>query len=401
MKLGIFNNRWNRRSAGRSGELPAIDKGLRAELEKLHVSFDCPDLTTVLLRNVPTNQRFFNKLHTNLLVKDLPFAVCCDADLEYLGRDQALARAFASAARHKGWRVLLAGNSAPDAPVKCVNQALAMLGFNGRVPALMPSWNTQQEETRSKLLSVFGRNLTQELVRGSVQPCIGRAEALMHVLSCLLQWQKRLVIVAGGLGAGKTNLLDAIAERLLKVQSTLEVYSVNVGLLMAGTSFDGERERLLARLLDEVSASSHVVLAMEHMEQAISGVPRGPLLLARAVDAGARIIGTCIGADHAVFRKPPLSRRVCVVELEQLSEEETLEALSVFRGRIAAYHGVGIDEALLPIVVQTSTPVMGSFPSKAIALLDAAAARARLSGAQEIRLEDVYIAVGTFQEGAG
>jgi ATP-dependent Clp protease ATP-binding subunit ClpC len=170
-------------------------------------------------------------------------------------------------------------------------------------------------------------------------------------------------------------------------------------MLTAGTLFDGERERLLASLLSEVSASRDIVLAMEHLEQAVSSVPRGPLLLAQALDCGARLMGTSTPANLRWFDQPPLARRLRPVEVIEMSPEETVDVLSALRMRFEDYHRIKINGLFLAVVVQRAASLTGWYPCKAIALLDAAAARARLAAISEMRIEDIYLAAANFLEG--
>ena len=78
-----------------------LEPGLKAQLNHFKVRIDSPDEDTLLLRNVPADGRCFSKARTSVLVKrpraGLPFLVCVDEDLEYMGSDRELARAFAAA----------------------------------------------------------------------------------------------------------------------------------------------------------------------------------------------------------------------------------------------------------------------------------------------------------------
>ena len=91
-----------------------LEPGLKAQLNHFKVRIDSPDEDTLLLRNVPADERCFNKARTSVLVKrpraGLPFLVCVDEDLEYVGSDRELARAFSAGDRQQGWLVVTAGS---------------------------------------------------------------------------------------------------------------------------------------------------------------------------------------------------------------------------------------------------------------------------------------------------
>ncbi len=386
-----------------SGAGPAHDPDF-ALIEKLRergVSVDLPDANTIHMRNVPANGMYFNKSTTNVLIKKLPFVLCVDDDLEYCGDDPELVRAFTASGSHNGWRILFLGYRDQDDSSRTIRSALAVLGSGGNAPTLTPAQCTPGQAGPATLLASFGCNLSREARAGPAAPCIGRAELLEPVLSCLVQRQRNLVLIVGESGVGKTNLLHAIAQKVVVLKLPFELHRVDMGALMSGTLFDGERERLLASLLDEVSATRRVVLCMEHAEQAVSGVPRGTLLLAQALERGARLVGTTTAESVGRFHRAPLVRRLRLVELSEMSQKETVEILSALRAEFEDCHHVKIDGSLLTVVVQRSSSLAGTLPSKAVALLDAASARAHLAGVPEMRLEDVYLAAANFREERG
>ncbi len=383
-----------------SGPVFELDPALKEKLRVQKVTINAPDENTIVLKGVPTSGAFFNKALTNILIKKLPCALCVDADLEYLGDDPILTRAFEAAVRHNGWRVLCVRQESLKDPAGIIREALAAVGFDTQVPTLRPAL-LSTSDGRHGLLFSLARSLTLEIFAEEASGCVGRAETIEAVLTSVLQWQPRLPVLVGASGVGKTHLLRSVAQRLSRLPSPLEVYAVNLGRIMAGTLFEGEREKLLASLLDEASDRAGIVLALECLEQAISGVPRGPLILAEAMDAGTRAIATSVRSDCRSFHTPPLARRINIIEVPEMGAEESLEALSLIRARLSGYHHVEIDACLLPAVVQRSTSLLGSLPHKAIALLDAAAARARLLGASKVALEDVYLAASQFGDEPG
>jgi ATP-dependent Clp protease ATP-binding subunit ClpA len=376
-----------------------VEQELEKRLKQLRVHVDVPDGDTVLLRNVPANDRFFNKPRTNLLIKrpreGMPYLICVDEDLDYTGTDSALARAFVAGHKQQGWRVLFVGHDTRADIQQVIEEALGAVGFDGREPELKPAAPGVEPGSDGKLLASFAVEVSTE---AADEPTIGRQERIEDVVSSLLQWQVRLPLIVGESGVGKTNLVRAAARRLKQCRPACRVVSVELGAVMAGTLFDSERESLLIALLKDASAQPQTVVVMEHVEMALIGVPRGHLLLGQALDEGARLIGTTLPSYLSRFQIEPLTRRLQVTELSEMSLSETGDILLALRDRIAEHHHLAIEEALLQGVIETALPLTGCFPAKAISLLDAAAARAVLAGESELSLFDVYAAAARFRE---
>jgi hypothetical protein len=275
--------------------MAGLEPGLKARLKQLKVRIDKPDDDTLLLRNVPADSRRFSKPRTSLLVKrpraGLPFLVCVDEDLEYLGPDRELARVFAAANRQQGWRVVSAGSGVYSLAEDGVQQALAMLGAPGS--AQLPA-KAAQRESGGGLLARFAVNLTAQVRDGPAPLTVGREEAAEQTATSLLSWQRRLPVMVGAPGLGKTNLLYKVARHLAEVRPDWDLLSVDLSCLLAGALWEGEREKLLNVALEEAVAAGPVVLALERLELAVMTAPLTPWLLAGALDRGARLAATCL-----------------------------------------------------------------------------------------------------------
>lgn len=376
-----------------------FNRELEKRLKRLRVHIDTPDGDTVLLRNVPANNRFFSKPRTNLLIKrpreGMPYLICVDEDLDYTGTDSAVSRAFVGGHKQQGWRVLMVGRDARANVKQVIEEALGVVGFDGSEPELKPGSLEAEADGGGRLLRSFGIEITAD---PAVEPTIGREERIEEVVSGLLGWQARLPLIVGESGVGKTNLVRAVARKLKQCRPGFKVMLVDVSSVMAGTLFDSERESLLMALLKNVTERPEMVLVMEHMEMAMIGVPRGHLLVGEALDRGARLAGTTLPAYLSRFEIAPLARRLLVTELTEMSPGDTGGVLLALRDRIAGHHCITINKALLDATVETALPLAGRLPAKAISLLDTAAARAVLAGESELSLFDVYTAAARFRE---
>jgi ATP-dependent Clp protease ATP-binding subunit ClpA len=393
----------------------SLEEELARKLKHLRVRIEIPDGDTVFLRNVPANNRFFNKARTNLLIKrprdGSPFLVCVDEDLQYTGSDSSLVRAFNAAHRQQGWRVLLFDHDQQNAFDRVTENALKVLGSDGAEPALQPANNEVRPPLPGGLIGAFGINLTQRVDQDLAEQTIARAEQITEVIACLRQREVRIPVITGPSGVGKTNLLHGVARSLRESQMTRklsstdsrelssvdprELVSVDLGIVMAGTMFDSERENLLGTLLNEAGQSPEIILALEHVELALMGVPRGQWLLSRAADSGVKLIGTAL--TQVKFDSAPLHRRLCVIELAEPWPEELAEILSEHSRLIAEHYGVTIDESLFQVVIETADQLAGHLPAKAIALLDSSASRAALSQQSAVSSDNIHQSASSFR----
>jgi ATP-dependent Clp protease ATP-binding subunit ClpA len=381
-----------------------LEQDLEKRLKQSRVRIDVSDSDTLFLRNVPARKGCFNKARTNLLIKrpgaGQPFLVCVDEDLEYTGADDQLLRAFTAAHRQQGWRVIYLEQARQEDARVAIENALRVLGFDGEEPVLSraPDGAMQTQGVQGRLLASFGTDLSGQVRDGTLEPTIGHEEKIEAVLAALLQWQARLPLIAGKSGVGKTNLLYGVARRLNDLQPQRKVVAVDLGILMAGTLFDSERENLLSALFKEALAVPGTVLAMEHLELALAGVPRGPWMLAQALEQGLKLIGTAL--DSLSLDVDPLARRIQAVELNEPWPEEMTLMLMALRDRIAQHHRVRIDEAVVEAALKNAQWIAGCLPATAINLLDAAAAKAALAGRQEVALSDIYYCISIFPQSA-
>lgn len=378
-----------------------LNPDLAARLRRRHVDVQIQDDDTILLRNVPADRRRFNKPATNLLLArpqvGMPFLVCVDEDLEYTGGDRFLLRAFAGAHLKQGWRVLNLCHEDCRDPHRALQLALGALGFDlrgaesGRLASRIPL------EEPTGLLARFGTDLSRNAQDPDVEPTVGRRQELERVVASASGWQARLPLIAGESGIGKTNLLHAVTRKLAERRPGSSVISVNLAVLLAGTLCESERENILSALFHEAARNfDSLILAMEHMEMAFLGNPCGALLVEQALDDGLRLVGTVLPQSMPRAAAGVLSRRLDLVRLEELDAAETIEVLGHLRERLVWHHRVQIDASILGPTVERAASLAGWSPSKAISLLDSAAARAAFQGAEAVEILHVYAAGNDF-----
>ena len=195
-----------------------LERTLVEELLALQAHIHAPDRNTLIFNGVPAHEEFYNKALTNLLVRGprkgvpVPFVVCVDDDLKYAGNSTSIRQAFSAGIKREGWRMLYLGSRRTGDLQAVVEQALAVLGFNGQDPVLAPPEAPANRSGDSGPLLVHGTNLSLAIREGNGEPTVGRLEVIDDVLSCLLRWgQARMPVIVGESGVGKTTLLYGLA----------------------------------------------------------------------------------------------------------------------------------------------------------------------------------------------
>jgi ATP-dependent Clp protease ATP-binding subunit ClpA len=226
---------------------------------------------------------------------------------------------------------------------------------------------------------------------------VGREEQAEQVATSVLAWQRRLPVVVGPPGVGKTNLIYKVARQLDEVRPEWEVLSLDLTSVLAGALWEAEREKLFNAALEE-APRGQAVLVLERLELAVMTSPMAPWLLASALDRGVRLAGTSLPGFIDKLARGPLARRIDTVDLGELAREDTAQALAQLNEKIAEHHGVMIEAETVGAAVARSLSLAGNLPDKAIALLDAAAARAALHRHATVTLCDLYLAASRMKE---
>jgi len=381
-----------------------LERQLATDLKRRGVRFDVVDKSTVVFRSVPVSAQHFSKPCTNMLVRRLrgesAYLSFVDEDLAYTGADKGLVRAFAAGPTQEGWRALMLSDVSQRDFETTVRQSLAALGFPDGEPESVPL-PAREERSKPSLLDAFGRNLTGELDHAGCEPTVGRRIEAETVASCLLRWsQARIPVVIGDSGVGKSNLFFALAAVLREWKPDLKLVVVDAAELLAGTVFDAEREKLLARVLLQ-DMTPDTVLALEHLERMSMGAPRGQHLLAQATDQGAKVAGTILPEFAPLFQRPPLARRIQFVNLREPTGREAADVLRALLESVASHHGVDIDESVIPVCVREAQDLPGVYPPKAVPRLDDAATTASVLHMPTVGTRDIISAAARWRAAAG
>lgn len=243
-------------------------------------------------------------------------------------------------------------------------------------------------------LSKYAINLIEAARSGKLDPVIGRDEEIRRVLQILSRRTKNNPILIGEPGTGKTAIVEGLAQRILRgdVPENLknkQLYSLDMGALVAGAKYKGEFEERLKSVINEVTKSDgNIILFIDEIHTLVgAGKGEGAMdaanILKPALARGElRSIGaTTLDEYQKYFEKDKaLERRFQTV---MVNEPDTLSSISILRGlkeRYENHHQVRIkDEAIIAAVELSNRYITERFlPDKAIDLMDEAAAKLRM-----------------------
>ncbi len=245
----------------------------------------------------------------------------------------------------------------------------------------------------SLILDQFGRNLTQAAREGKLDPVIGREKEIERVMQVLSRRTKNNPVLIGEPGVGKTAVVEGLAQAIVRgdVPETLkdkQLYSLDLGALVAGSRYRGDFEERLKKVLKEIRTRGDIILFIDEIHTLVgAGAAEG------AIDAAsilkpmlARGELQTIGATTLdEYRKhlekdAALERRFQPIQVAEPSLEHTIEILKGLRDRYETHHRVSIsDAALVSAATLADRYVSDRFlPDKAIDLIDEAGSRLRI-----------------------
>ncbi|MDD3167827.1 MAG: ATP-dependent chaperone ClpB, partial [Bacteroidales bacterium] len=254
--------------------------------------------------------------------------------------------------------------------------------------------NSPSAEETYNALNKYAINLNDRARTGKLDPVIGRDEEIRRVLQILSRRTKNNPILIGEPGTGKTAIAEGLAHRIIRgdVPENLkskQLYSLDMGALIAGAKYKGEfEERLKAVVNEVVSANGEIILFIDEIHTLVgAGKSEGAMdaanILKPALARGElRSIGaTTLNEYQKYFEKDKaLERRFQIVSVNEPDEASTVSILRGLKERYENHHKVRIqDDAILAAVELSTRYISDRFlPDKAIDLMDEAAAKLRL-----------------------
>ena len=253
---------------------------------------------------------------------------------------------------------------------------------------------SQSAEDTYNALQRFAINLNAQARAGKLDPVIGRDDEIRRVLQILSRRTKNNPILIGEPGVGKTAIAEGLAHRIIKGDvpenlKTKQIFSLDMGALIAGAKYKGEFEERLKSVVNEViSANGEIILFIDEIHTLVgAGQSEGAMdaanILKPALARGElRAIGaTTLDEYQKYFEKDKaLERRFQTVMVDEPSVENTVSILRGLKERYENHHKVRIlDEAIVAAVELSHRYITSRFlPDKAIDLMDEAAAKLRM-----------------------
>ena len=252
--------------------------------------------------------------------------------------------------------------------------------------------NTMNNKTEN--LQRFAINLCERAQQGKLDPVIGRDDEIRRVLQILSRRTKNNPILIGEPGVGKTAIVEGLAHRIIRgdVPENLkrkQIYSLDMGALIAGAKYQGEFEERLKGVITEVTnAAGEIILFIDEIHTLVgagksSGAMDAANILKPALARGdLRAVGATTLDEYQKYFETDkaLERRFQMVMVDEPDEAATISILRGLKERYETHHKVRIkDDALIAAVTLSTRYITDRFlPDKAIDLVDEAAAKLRL-----------------------
>ncbi|WP_435189467.1 ATP-dependent Clp protease ATP-binding subunit ClpA [Pseudothioglobus sp. nBUS_23] len=243
-----------------------------------------------------------------------------------------------------------------------------------------------EKSTKPSSLASFTSNLCEKARLGEIDPLLGREEEVLRTVQVLSRRRKNNPLFVGQAGVGKTAIAQGLAKRIVdgQVPDVLKkttIYSLDVGVLIAGTKYRGDFEKRLKSVLTDLEKDKHAVLFIDEIHTLIgAGSVSGGSLDASNLLKPALADGTlkCIGSTtydefRKVFEKDhALTRRFQKIDIEEPSVEDTIKILHGLKKYYQSHHKVKFSSAALASAAELTHRHMGDrrLPDKAIDVMD-------------------------------
>jgi len=243
-----------------------------------------------------------------------------------------------------------------------------------------------EKQTKPSSLESFTTNLCEKARLGEIDPLLGREEEVLRTVQILSRRRKNNPLLVGQAGVGKTAIAQGLAKKIVdgKVPDVLKdttIYSLDVGVLIAGTKYRGDFEKRLKSVLTDLEENKNSILFIDEVHTLIgAGSVSGGSLDASNILKPALADGTlkCIGSTtyeefRKVFEKDhALARRFQKIDIEEPSVEETIKILHGLKKYYQTHHNVKFSSAALASAAELTHRHIGDrrLPDKAIDVID-------------------------------
>lgn len=279
----------------------------------------------------------------------------------------------------------------------CCDRTQVQQWLHAGMPAIID--NNNNTPVVGAILAKYTNNLTELARKGELDPVLGREPEMRQIVDILLRRRQNNPILTGEPGVGKTALAEGLALRIAagtvpKMLKSMEVLTLDLGLLQAGASVKGEFENRLQSLLNEVATTPQpIILFIDEAHSLIgaggeAGKNDAANLLKPALARGKlRIIAATTWAEYKKYfeKDAALTRRFQVVKVAEPDIENATIMLRAMAPAISHHHGVPVLESAIHAAVSLSSRYISGrqLPDKSVSLLDTACARVAVSQTHE------------------
>lgn len=377
------------------GFLKNDDSIAKEALENCGLTYEKAEETIRKIITVHEVDEEFSKLSITPRVKfilDLANSLSVKMGHGYIGTEHLLL-AFLSESDSIGMRVLAAhnikSNQVVDALSSLLEEGTLAEKTSSGEPMVFSGTGSEENPISG------GTDLNLLAKQGKIDPVVGRSDEITRVIQILSRRTKNNPVLIGEPGVGKTAIAEGLASRIVEgnvpdMLKNKRIISLNIANLLAGTSFRGQFEEKLKKVIETVQHDENIILFIDELHTMIGagankedGMDAANILKPALARGDFQVIGATTLDEYKKYieKDAALERRFQPVKVGEPSEEDALKILEGLRDRYEAFHKVKItDEALQAAVSLSARYISDRFlPDKAIDLMDEAASKIRLN----------------------
>src|SRR5215212_5758350 len=251
----------------------------------------------------------------------------------------------------------------------------------------------EAKRPKTRQLDQYGRNLTAYAEEDKLDPVIGRSQEIARIMQILVRRTKNNPVIIGEPGVGKTAIVEGLAEeiadgRIPDILADKEVYTLDLGALVAGSKYRGEFEERLKKIMKEITDHGDIILFIDEIHNLVgAGAAEGAIdaasILKPALARGEiQVIGATTIDEYRKYveKDKALERRFQTIQVGEPSVEETELILKGLREKYETHHNIDITDEALKAASQLGDRYIADrfLPDKAIDLVDEAASKMRI-----------------------
>jgi ATP-dependent Clp protease ATP-binding subunit ClpC len=251
----------------------------------------------------------------------------------------------------------------------------------------------EAKRPKTRQLDQYGRNLTAYAEEEKLDPVIGRNDEIARIMQILVRRTKNNPVIIGEPGVGKTAIVEGLAEEIAEdrvpdILANKEVYTLDLGALVAGSKYRGEFEERLKKIMKEITDHGDIILFIDEIHNLVgAGAAEGAIdaasILKPALARGEiQVIGATTIDEYRKYveKDKALERRFQTIQVGEPSVEETELILKGLREKYEDHHNIDITDEALKAASQLGDRYIADrfLPDKAIDLVDEAASKMRI-----------------------